>query len=130
MKLIWYVALGGAAGSVLRLVVSGVVQRATTTGFPSGTLVVNITGSLLLGLLMSFALGGGVMSSTTRALLTTGFCGGFTTFSTFSYETVALLQEGDWRRAGLSAALSLLGSFLAVWIGLGAGAWLAELRRG
>lgn len=129
MKLIWYVALGGAAGSALRFVVSGAIQRATVTGFPSGTLVVNITGSLLLGLLMSYALSGGTLPPATRALLTTGFCGGYTTFSTFSYETVALLQEGDWRRAGLSAALSLVVSFLAVWIGLGAGAWLAELRR-
>ncbi|HEX6991123.1 MAG TPA: CrcB family protein, partial [Gemmatimonadales bacterium] len=77
MKLLWYVAIGGAAGSVLRFALSSAIQRSAPVGFPAGTLVVNITGSLLLGLFMSYMLGSGVASPAIRALLTTGFCGGY-----------------------------------------------------
>lgn len=130
MKLIWYVAAGGAAGSVLRFVLSGLIQRATPVAFPSGTLIVNITGSLLLGLLMSYMLGSGVGSPSVRALLTTGFCGGFTTFSTFSYETITLLEDGDWRRAVLYASLSLVCSLVAIWLGIAAGRQVLAWRQG
>ncbi|HET8634358.1 MAG TPA: fluoride efflux transporter CrcB [Gemmatimonadales bacterium] len=130
MKLIWYVAAGGALGSVARFLFSGVIQRGAPVGFPAGTLIVNITGSLLLGLLMSYLLGGGVGSPSVRALLTTGFCGGYTTFSTFSYETITLLEDGDWRRALLYASLSLVCSLVAVWLGIAAGRQLLMWRQG
>ena len=130
MKLIWYVAVGGAAGSVLRFLLSGLIQRAAPVGFPSGTLIVNITGSLLLGLLMSYMLGSGVGSPPVRALLITGFCGGYTTFSTFSYETITLLEDGDWRRAALYASLSLVCSLVAVWLGIAAGRQVIVWRQG
>jgi CrcB protein len=130
MKLIWYIAAGGALGSVARFLLSGVIQRSAPVGLPAGTLIVNISGSLLLGLLMSYMLGSGVGSPVVRALLTTGFCGGFTTFSTFSYETVRLLEDGDWRRAALYMSLSLVCSLAAVWLGIAAGRQVLAWRQG
>ena len=98
--MIWYVALGSALGGMARYLIAGWVQR-TGGVFPVGTLAVNVVGSLLLGFLLRYSLEGPTLSVEVRALLTIGFCGGFTTFSTFSYETVALLQSGQWTRAGL-----------------------------
>lgn len=119
--MIWFVALGGAAGSAARFALSGLMQRSAGTTFPVWTLVVNLTGSLLLGFLMRYFADGVAMNAETRALLTAGFCGGYTTFSTFSYETVALIEQGDWRRGalyvGLSVALSLIGAFAGVTLG-------------
>lgn len=113
--MIWAVAIGGAVGSVARLLLSGMLQRVTATTFPVWTFVVNLSGSILLGFLMRYLIEGSQVSASTRALLTTGFCGGFTTFSTFSYETATLVEQGDWRRAatyvGLSVVVSLLGTF-------------------
>lgn len=129
MQLLWYVAAGGAAGSVVRLLLSGMVQSGTESGFPFGTLAVNISGSLLLGFILRYALETPALSPEWRALLTTGFCGGFTTFSTFSYETVALLEEGDWRRACLYVGLSLGMSLLGMVLGLVAARELLALRR-
>lgn len=129
MNLIWYVALGSAVGGASRFVLSSFIQQRTGT-FPLGTLIVNITGSLALGFLLRYALGSTSVSAETRALLTTGFCGGYTTFSTFSYETMQLIDDGDYRRAatyvGLSVVLSLAATFLGM---LGAGQLLA-MRRG
>jgi CrcB protein len=86
------------------------------TTFPAGTLLVNISGSFLLGAILRYAIDTPTLSPEVRALLTIGFCGGYTTFSTFSYETVALLEDGEWTRAGLyvgaSVLLSLVGTFL------------------
>src|ERR671923_250379 len=104
--MIWYVALGSAVGGVARYVFSAAVQQRTGVGFPVGTLVVNLTGSFLLGLLWRYALGVQAISPEVRALLTTGFCGGYTTFSTFSYEAAALIEDGDHR----TALLYLVGS--------------------
>ena len=117
MNLLWYVALGSAVGGASRYALSTFIQQRAGT-FPIGTLVVNITGSLALGFLLRYALGSTSVSAETRALLTTGFCGGYTTFSTFSYETIALVQEGDYRRAAIyvaaSVALSLAATFLGI----------------
>jgi CrcB protein len=86
--------------------------------FPTGTLVVNVTGSLLLGFLLRYALGSAAVSPETRVLLTTGFCGGYTTFSTFSYETIALLEEGQHQRAALYVLLSVVLSLAACLAGV------------
>ena len=113
---LWYVAIGSAVGGVSRYLLSAAVQARVGTAFPLGTLVVNVSGSLLLGFVLRVALGSGSVSPEMRALLTTGFCGGYTTFSTFSYEAASLMERGDYRRASLyvagSVALSLLGMFL------------------
>jgi CrcB protein len=98
-----------------RYFVASFIQQRVSPGFPFGTLIVNISGSLLLGYLMRYALQSGLISAETRALLTTGFCGGYTTFSTFSYETALLIDDGQYRRAalyiGASVAISLVGTF-------------------
>jgi fluoride exporter len=109
--MLWYIAAGSALGGVSRYLVGGMVQRILDTTFPAGTLVVNLTGSFLLGLLLRYALETPTLTPEVRAFLTIGFCGGYTTFSTFSYETFALLEDGEWTRAGIYAALSV---FLAL----------------
>jgi CrcB protein len=113
--LLGYVALGGAVGTVARYVLTLLIQQRVGPGFPLATLLVNVTGSLLLGFLMRFGLESAATSPEVRLLLTTGFCGGYTTFSTFSYETARLLEDGDWRRATVyivgSVVVSLGGMF-------------------
>lgn len=127
--MLWYVALGGAVGSVIRYAVGVAVQNRTGMDFPLGTLVVNITGCLLLGFLIHYALATPAITPEVRALLTTGLCGGYTTFSTFSYETVALIQDGDWRRAALYVGLSVAGSILGVMLGIAGARQVLELRQ-
>jgi CrcB protein len=111
--MVWYVALGSAVGGVARFLLGTLIQQRAGGTFPTGTLLVNVTGSLLLGFLLRYALGSAAVSPETRALLTTGFCGGYTTFSTFSYETIALLEEGQHQRAALYIALSVVLSLAA-----------------
>jgi len=116
--LIWlYVAVGSAIGGVSRYAIGGAVQQRFGLAFPAGTLVVNITGSFLLGLIMRLALGGSQISPETRILLTTGFCGGYTTFSTFTYDTAAMVESGQYRRALLYVTLSVVLSLIATFAG-------------
>lgn len=130
LRLIFAVALGGAAGSVLRYVVGYAIQTRLITLFPVGTLVVNITGSLLLGFLLRFALDTPAVSAETRMLLTTGFCGGYTTFSTFSYETARLVEDGDWGRASAYVAASVVLSIAATFVGFALARGVVSARRG
>lgn len=116
------VAGGGAVGSVVRYLVGVTVQNRAGGGFPVGTLVVNVTGSLLLGFLMRLLLDSAAATPTMRLMLTTGFCGGYTTFSTFTYETARLIEDGEYERAGLYVALSLALSIVAMFVGL----WVAR----
>ncbi len=99
------IALGGAMGSVLRYLLGGAVQRAAALNFPLGTLAVNIIGCLIVGVL-----GQQFMnmepSSNMRGLLVVGFCGGFTTFSAFSFETLGLLYGGEYLKATTYVVLS------------------------
>ena len=129
MRLIWYVALGGAAGSVLRYGVGLAVQSRSGGNFPVGTLVVNLSGCLLLGFLIRYALATPAITPEFRALLTVGLCGGYTTFSTFSYETVALIHDGDWGRAALYVGLSVMGSLVSVALGIAAAHQVLNLRQ-
>ena len=114
--MLFYVALGSAIGGVARYLLGGLAQRLFDTTFPIGTLLINISGSLLLGAFVRYATATPTFSPDLRAFLTIGLCGGYTTFSTFSYETVALLDDGEWTRAGLyvgaSVLLALLGTLL------------------
>ena len=113
--LIWYIAIGSAIGGAGRYVIGDAVQQRFGLAFPAGTLFINITGSLLLGFILRMVLGGTQISPETRVFLTTGFCGGFTTFSTFTYDTALMFESGQYRRAALyvtlSVALSLLATF-------------------
>ncbi|MGI8842573.1 MAG: fluoride efflux transporter CrcB [Gemmatimonadaceae bacterium] len=115
--MILHIALGSALGGVARYVIAGWVQRASETPFPTGTMLVNVTGSLLLGVLARTVLVAPGISPEMRALLAVGFCGGYTTFSTFSLETVQLLEKGQIGRAGLYAVASVVLSLGALWLG-------------
>ena len=106
------VALGGALGSVCRYLLSGW----NVESFPFGTFVVNIVGSLLIGFLVGWV-NRGVLVPEMKLLLVTGFCGGFTTFSTFASESFAMLKVGDALLAALYVALSVFLGILAVWLG-------------
>lgn len=118
------VAIGGALGSVLRFWVSAWLGR-TGGAFPWGTLVVNASGSLLLGLLTGLISQAGRSPTGWTALLTVGFCGGYTTFSAFSLQTLELLRGSRWAAAAGNAAGSVLlcvscaaaGLLLGHWIG-------------
>jgi CrcB protein len=113
-----YVAVGGLIGTVSRYLLAGWVQgRFGSGGFPSGTLAVNVFGSLLLGFLLRYAMGTTVLSPELRAGLTIGFCGAFTTMSTFGYESLTLLEGGDYSRAALYMTASMVGCVLAVLAG-------------
>lgn len=111
------VAIGGLVGSLARYYLSGLVQGLTDHGFPSGTLSVNILGSLIIGLVMALSLERGLIDEDIRLLLTTGFCGGFTTMSTFSYETLALLRDGERALAFGNAGVTFVTCLAAVWLG-------------
>ena len=115
--LILYIAIGSAIGGVGRYAIGGVLQQRFGLAFPIGTLVVNVVGSLLLGFIMRMALGGTQLSPEARIFLTTGFCGGFTTFSTFTYDTAVMFESGQYRRAALYITLSIVLSLLATFAG-------------
>jgi CrcB protein len=114
------IGLGGALGAVSRYLTSGWVQTLTGAFFPWGTMAVNIAGSLALGFMMVW-LQSTTSSAELRDLITVGFLGSFTTFSTFSYETAAMLRDGEWWRAGGYTAGSVALGLIAV----AAGAFLA-----
>jgi CrcB protein len=115
--MLWYIAVGSAIGGMSRYVIGGLVQRLLDTTFPAGTLLINVTGSFLLGAILRYGVETTTLTPELRAFLTVGFCGGYTTFSTFSYEAVALLEDGEWGRAGVYIGLSLLLSLAAVFLG-------------
>jgi fluoride exporter len=115
--MLFYVAIGSALGGVSRYLLGGYIQRVLQTEFPAGTLLINVSGSLLIGAILQYAVETSTVTPELRALLTIGFCGGYTTFSTFSYETLALLKDGEWTRAGVYIASSVLLSLVATFVG-------------
>ncbi|HEU6453489.1 MAG TPA: fluoride efflux transporter CrcB [Gemmatimonadaceae bacterium] len=126
--MIWFVAIGSALGGVARFLLSAAIQQKAGTVFPIGTLLVNISGSILLGFLMSYALSTTAISPEVRGLLTAGFCGGFTTFSTFTYETMLLVEEGELGRAALYVLVSVIVSLIGVYLGITAARGLVARR--
>ncbi|MEO8908831.1 MAG: fluoride efflux transporter CrcB [Gemmatimonadaceae bacterium] len=115
--ILFLIAIGGAAGSLLRYIIGGMVQRTSASGFPVGTLFVNVAGCLLIGMFVRFLLNMQT-SAELRALLVVGFCGGFTTFSTFSFETVGLIEGGEYARAATYIVLSVLLCITATFTGM------------
>ena len=119
MKAVLLVGLGGFTGSVLRYLLGALLRSTFSTGsFPLGTFSVNILGSILIGVLFAMS---ARLNKDFLLMLTTGLCGGFTTFSTFSYENVNLIRGGSWSILGLymgmSIILGILGVFSGVFIG-------------
>lgn len=116
----FWVAIGGALGSVARHWLSGLVAERYAQGFPWNTLVVNVFGSLVIGFLAALAeaQGRAQLSPAARQFFMAGLCGGFTTFSSFSLQTLSLLRDRQWLYAGANALLSVSLCLLAVWFGL------------
>ena len=127
-----WIALGGALGSVARFALNGVVSARFGESFPSGTLVVNVAGSFLIGGLAALVIPEGRLSAEARAFTTQflmiGICGGFTTFSSFSLQTLNLVREGEWLYAGGNIVLSVVLCLLATWLGYVLGAALSSLK--
>ena len=118
MKALVLIAIGGAFGAVFRYGASLGVYSLLGRGFPYGTLFVNVSGSLLIGLLSVLFLERYNIAPEWRAAILVGLLGSFTTFSTFSMETLALLEQGDISRASLNIVLSVVVCLLAVWAGV------------
>lgn len=115
MKNVLLVFLGGGFGSVLRYLISKALH---TTQFPYGTFLVNCLGCLLIGIILGYVLKHNTISQNYTLLLATGFCGGFTTFSSFAYESQAFLKSGDFTSFTLYTILSIVLGFCAVFFGL------------
>ncbi len=112
------IAGGGALGAILRLGMSSSVYRLLGRDFPYGTLAVNMVGSLIMGILFILFIERGLVSAEWRGAIIIGFLGAFTTFSTFSIETLVLLESGELSKAALNVVLSVTLCLLATWFGL------------
>lgn len=118
MERLLLIGLGGALGTLARHGVTLWCAQLFGTAFPYGTLAINFIGSFLLGVVMQLSLSSDVLSPTLRLALGTGVLGGFTTYSTFSYDTFKLLQGGAWLAGIANAALTLMGCLLATLLGV------------
>lgn len=116
MKHVLLVFLGGGAGSALRFLISKFLNPVFAV--PVGTFVVNISGSLLIGFILGLGLRQDVLSPNATLLLATGFCGGYTTFSAFSFENLGLLKAGEYLHFGFYTAGSIFLGIAAVMVGL------------
>jgi len=116
-----WVAIGGALGSVSRFWLSGFVAERYGETFPWGTIVINVTGSFVIGIIAALAIPEGRLDSQSRAFATQflmyGICGGYTTFSSFSLQTLNLLRTREWLYAGGNVILSVVLCMIAVWLG-------------
>jgi CrcB protein len=125
MAIYLWVALGGAIGSAGRYWLSGMVAQAIGETFPWGTLIINVTGSFVIGFFAALTGPDGRVyaSSAARQFVMVGVCGGYTTFSSFSLQTLNLMNDGEWFSAGANIGLSVALCLIAVWAGaLAAGA--------
>ena len=122
MPYLW-VEIGGALGSVARYACSGAVARLAAGAFPFGTMVVNVSGALLIGFLAALSIPEGrtLLPPSARLFTMTGICGGYTTFSTFSLETFNLMRDREWLQAGANVGLSVVLCLIAVGLGYAAG---------
>jgi fluoride exporter len=119
MLIYFWLGLGGALGTMARYAVNGVISERFGQTFPFGTLVINITGSLLIGFFAELTAPEGrwLVSPTFRTFFMVGICGGYTTFSSFSLQTLSLAQDGEWLYAGMNILLSVALCLVAVWLG-------------
>jgi CrcB protein len=127
-----WIAIGGALGSVGRYWFSGVVAARFGETFPWGTLLVNVSGSFVIGLIAALAIPEGRLDPRSRLFATEffmiGVCGGYTTFSSFSLQTLNLLRDGEWLQAGGNALLSVVLCMVAVWLGYLLGSAINSMR--
>jgi CrcB protein len=118
MAYVW-IAIGSALGGVARYWCSGVAARTISETFPWGTLIVNVVGSFIIGFFATLTGPDGRVfaSSAARQFVMIGFCGGYTTFSSFSIQTLNLVQDGEWLQAGGNIVGSVVLCLIAVWAG-------------
>ena len=129
LRLMLAIAIGGALGSVARYALNIAIQSRYADPFPLGIMVINVGGSFLLGFLMRLSLETTALSPELRLFLTTGFCGGFTTFSTFSYDALTLFETGPLRSAWTYVIGSVVLSVLAAFGGVFSARYLGTLLR-
>ena len=124
------IAAGGALGSIARFFLSGVVANQFGATFPWGTIIVNVTGSFVIGFYATLTgpEGRWFVSGNSRQFFMTGICGGYTTFSSFSLQTLNLADDGEWFRAGANVMLSVISCLVAVWLGHIAALYLNKLK--
>ena len=121
-----WIAIGSAIGGVLRFAVSGLIAERIGEVFPWGTVVVNVTGCFVIGFFATLTGPDGrfLVGTTARQFVMIGICGGYTTFSSFSLQTLSLIQDGDWLRVSGNITGSVVLCLAAVWLGHVAGAML------
>jgi fluoride exporter len=114
-----WVAVGGAIGTLGRYWLTGVVSRLIGETFPWGTIVINVTGSFIIGFFATLTGPDGRIFAPTdvRQFVMIGICGGYTTFSSFSLQTLNLMNDGEWLYAGANIVLSVVACIIAVWVG-------------
>jgi CrcB protein len=124
------VAAGGALGTIARYFVSGIVANAFGQTFPWGTLIINVTGSFVIGFFGGLTGPDGrlLVGGTTRQFVMTGICGGYTTFSSFSLQTLNLMNDGEWAYAGGNVLGSVALCLVFVWLGSMTAAALNQLK--
>lgn len=120
MRIIFLIVFG-ALGTLARYGLDGWIQYRVGSVFPAGTLTINLLGCLFLGLIGQFGFNHITVSPDLRIGLTIGLMGGFTTFSTFGWDTVRMLEEGEWTKASLYVGVSVLGGLIAMIVGMRVG---------
>jgi CrcB protein len=130
MSLYLWIALGSGLGGVARFALSGFVAHRFGETFPWGTLVINVAGSFIIGFFSTLTEPEGrfLVGSTARQFVMTGILGGFTTYSSFSLQTLLLARDGEWLRAGGNAGGTFCLCFAAVWLGHICAVWLGALK--
>lgn len=131
MLYLW-IMLGSSLGGAARYWVSGVIANRIGETFPWGTILVNISGSFVIGFFAALTGPDGrlLVGTTARQFVMIGLCGGYTTFSSFSLQTLNLARDGEWLRAGANAVLPLTLCFLAVWLGHILATFLNQMKGG
>jgi len=128
MERLLLISLGGAIGTALRYLTSVLAARWFGTEFPYGTLIVNLSGAFIIGLVQQIGTQTALIPDTTRLFITTGMMGGLTTYSAFSYETVHLMEVGAWHHAWINVVVTTVACLLLCFLGIAVGRLLVTSR--